>query len=1383
MKHLRYFFAIAASALMMVACQKDVDIDNELALNGSLKLRFDVPTLEVVDITRGAVEETEAYNVMVYIFDADGKLHKAEEINLTPTNENSYSRKYEVDTQIGLTSGQTYDIYAIANTKSNSLWTEVAKFDAAAKEGIEKFKAVALTLTTVENPSSRMTLSGHTTFSATGSTALAVDIQLSRPYAKVTFNVKSGSTNPNFSFTPTSYSIYNVPTEASMFEGTSLSGNYKNYESRAIGLSGTFEFIQMENAFNIVSGPTKYTDREKRVSDTDRTFAYAPATSTYVVIYGEAVEKNENDVVVMSAKTNYTIHLGDFSPSGDYGDFSVNRNTHYTYNVTVNGVNMIEVEAKKENADYENGAEGTIIDMTASKQVFNLDAHYETVLLKLDITNIEFGGDDSQLNSLTLSVSTPMMEDANKNKTVYWEEIKAAVDGGKLDDFYKKYDAQWVEFLPVANNAFAAYPKDKAGLLDICTLMNEIYKEKTAPAANNVLTVVKQGNVEYIYVVAFVNEYYYEGQSWSKFVNKPDREMKILQSPEVSADGHSVYSEALCAFQQKSISTMFDPSSTANVFGIEMYDETGLLGINDDRGDDSKTNGWANMKSYFTGNWTTYVKNNGYTYEGQPNGNSYNNLQNSYNNGAYACAQRNRDLDGDGAIDDDELRWYMPALDQYCAFWYGEEALPTAARLFQGLTTDVKSGAEHNDLNHYYTSTTGNYRIFWAIEGSSHSSFTGNNYIADTHNTRCVRNLKSVTEAPAEATSRSGYYISVNNFVETAYRTTTQNGQYPQHHEREIPNKLPHSFKVASANLDDDHLAAGGITTLNYTIKAPAISSAVGRNGQTILTFADVVTDGSVGYYYTTTNSASQTNRLVISSHQAAIDGIELSASGSFEKQNVTISNAAYQNSTLTLTLSAALPTGVTLYYATAPNGTKTQATRSTNTQYTCGNNPNVYVWLSADGKFSDSYATVTTATTTVDQNVTISDAAYQNNTLSLNLSAALPTDVTLHYATTPTGTKTHATRATNTRYTCGNNPNVYVWLSADGGQTFSDSYATVTTTTETTTATQTVTISSATRQGNGQNRYYRITLSEALPSGVTLYYRQGSETGQKNTASRNGNSTIQYNLGSSSNNYNPTYVWISGDGGATYSESIRVSGTNTITFPDGKELSIAVTTEATKTSVTNEALKIGVPQSSTSVADGALSINVPANQTYIYLWAYDQAVREFSNPTIVSASSVQIGEDKVITETLTTKKSNTIDINDNKKFNSKRDKLRLAATTMDLCAGYSETGDPENAPKWRVPNQRELTIMNLHSADLGLNTGTYGYFSSTKFSNAVNATLDGNLRYSYVIEKGGLLALVIQSLDYAIRCVRDLAPGEAGSPSDIYDGYYDTDGDGQLTE
>lgn len=1132
MKQLRYFFAIAASALMMFACQKDVDIDSEFALGGTLKLRLDVPALQTVEITRGAVEETEAYNVKVYIFDKAGNRIDNSPVNITlnPTNEDSYSRKYEVDTKITLPAASDYDIYAIANTESNSLWDGVAEFDAATTKAA--FEAIALTYNTVENPSKRMTLSGHATFSATGAVDLAVDIKLSRPYAKVTFNVKNGTTNPNFTFTPTSYSIYNVPTKASMFDNTaSLTGDFKDYENRAIALGGSFEFLQLENAYSVAEGPTKYTDREKRVSKDDRSFVYAPANSTYVVIYGDGVEKDGQGNIKKISKTNYTIHLGDFSASGDWGDYSVNRNTHYTYNVTVNGVNMVEVEAKREDGDYENGAEGYVINLQSSPQVYTLDAHYETVLLKLDITNTKFGEGDAELNGLTMSVSTPMMDAGDKNVNVGWNEISTAIEGNTLDAFYKKYDAKWVEFMPVSGANFAAYKS--APMFYVCEFLNEIYKEKTAPDANNTLTVVTENGIDYIYVVAFINEYYYDGESWAKFVNQPDREMKILQSPQVSTDGHSVYSEALCIFSQKSISTMFDPSSTENVFGIEMYDETGLMDINTSRAGSSTTNGRANMigEEYInlgTTKWNTIIRNSGYNYEGQPNGNSYKALVNT-NDASYACMQRNRDNNGNGTIDSDELRWYMPALDQYNAFWYGEEALPTYARLFQGLTTDVKNGTEYNQLHHYYTSTSGGKRIFWAIEGSSYGS-DNQSWQADTHNTRCIRNLKSVEGEPAPATSHNSNIITINNFVETAYRTATQNGQYPEHHERDIANKLPHAFKVASNNL------SGRTIATTYVIKAPNVSSAVAKNGKTVLTFASV--ESGIGYYYTTSNTASQTNKIDIVNNQATID-VVFDASAPLDAPNVV---AEWDERTLTIT--PTVESGLEYYYTTN-----------------------------------------TTFATTNKINVTASISVTQQNR------------------------------------------SYYVWA------------------------------------------YNPTTGKKSLYTQVTTVMTGG----------------------------------IFGWGGE----------------PDTR------ITKQTYTPITT-----------------------------IYLWAYDQGLGEYSNATTVTTSGITIGADKEVTKNA----SNTY--------------TRLAATTQDLCANYSETADPKGAPEWRVPNQREMTAMSLYASELGLDGS---YYTSTKFSNAINASSTGTNRYSYLFT-GGIMTLQGDNSGLSIRCVRDLAPGEG--PAAKTDGDYEEGGD-----
>lgn len=1204
MKQLRYFFAIVASALLMVACQEDFAGDLT-PNNGTLKVRFEVPTLDQVEITRGAVEETEAYDVRLYIFNEDGERVAHEDLVLTPTNENSYTRKYEVDTQIDIEDKGTYDVYAIANTESNSLWQGVAAFDEV--ETKTQFEALALTLNTIENTSTRMTLSGHATFTASASMPLAVDIQLSRPYAKVNFNVKSGSVNPNFKFTPTSYDIINIPTKAKMFANTAVaSSDFRNYESRAIPQSGSFEFIQLENAYNVVSGPAKYTDREKRVSDTDRKFAYAPATSTYVVIYGEGVETDENGHIIKISKTNYTIHLGDFSPTGNMGDYSVNRNTHYTYNVTVNGVNMIEVEAKRENADYENGAEGYVIDMTKSKQVYNLDAHYETVLLRLDITNIEFGDDASAVSGLTMSVSSPLMADADKNVSVEWKDIKAAIDGtdgGTLDALYSKYDAKWVEFMPVENNQFAAYKSRP--MFYVCEFLNEIYKEKTAPAANNTLTIRTENGIDYIYVVAFINEYFYEGKELKEFVNKPDREMKILQSPEVSTDGHSVYSEALCAFSQRSISTMYNLSSTDNIYGIETYDETGYL-TSSDKGGESKDNGWANMKSVINGytDWADLVNDiqGGYSYEGQPNGNTYDKLvktitrsniacgpQNNTTtvtskDAIYACMQRNRDNNGDGIIDDNELRWYTPAHSQYCAFWFGEEALPTYARLYQGLTTDVKSGDEHNNLHHYFTSTYSsnikNYRIIWAIEGSNNGAYP-NGYIAATHNTRCIRNLRSVTGEPATAASQDGYILTVNNFVELAYRNTIQNGPYPKHHEREIPNKLPLAFKVASRNLNDEDLKngfGGSLPTLNHVIEAPNISSAVSRDGKTTLTFADVVTDGTIGYYYTTTNTASQDNRMEPVNNQIIIN--------------------------------EPLTEGGTVTY----------------------NAPDI-------------------STTTTDHSVNASSVTIKFNSVEA--------DATYYYSTSSNGNDKH-----------------------------------------------TITI-------NSDN-----TAIVPLPT-------------------------------SWSSNRGSIYLWI--DNSTRYTQLVirRSRQNNNYTY-------------------SINSVQKQTPETTTT------------QPTVLYIWAYDQSVRDFSNATVVTYAGVEVGEDKIVEATITTVKDAQGDDRNDKtasQYNAKRDRLRLAATTMDLCAGYTGDNDPSDAPKWRVPNQRELTIMNLNSTALGMNTDSYGYFSSTQYSNAVNATKTTNQRFSYGIEKGGNLALVVQSQDYAIRCVRDLAPSESNGSNG------GTDGDGSWGE
>lgn len=46
-------------------------------------------------------------------------------------------------------------------------------------------------------------------------------------------------------------------------------------------------------------------------------------------------------------------------------------------------------------------------------------------------------------------------------------------------------------------------------------------------------------------------------------------------------------------------------------------------------------------------------------------------LPSEYNYLQYSCLTRNRDNNGNGIIDADEIRWYMPAIKQLVGLWMG----------------------------------------------------------------------------------------------------------------------------------------------------------------------------------------------------------------------------------------------------------------------------------------------------------------------------------------------------------------------------------------------------------------------------------------------------------------------------------------------------------------------------------------------------------------------------------------------------------------------------------------------------------------------------------------------------------------------------------------
>ena len=57
-------------------------------------------------------------------------------------------------------------------------------------------------------------------------------------------------------------------------------------------------------------------------------------------------------------------------------------------------------------------------------------------------------------------------------------------------------------------------------------------------------------------------------------------------------------------------------------------------------------------------------------------------LKGNYRAGLYSVLLRNRDLDGDGIIDPEELHWYIASLDQLCGLFLGDQGLSSEAQLY-----------------------------------------------------------------------------------------------------------------------------------------------------------------------------------------------------------------------------------------------------------------------------------------------------------------------------------------------------------------------------------------------------------------------------------------------------------------------------------------------------------------------------------------------------------------------------------------------------------------------------------------------------------------------------------------------------------------------------
>lgn len=307
-------------------------------------------------------------------------------------------------------------------------------------------------------------------------------------------------------------------------------------------------------------------------------------------------------------------------------------------------------------------------------------------------------------------------------------------------------------------------------------------------------------------VTAFINEYYYErhpisgewidqdNSLWRRVMTLDEpRVMSILSDTKTSHDQESKIVGAAYSIRQKSIQTVYNHTNPnlTSAWGTEHRDETSAEhstgGMDyyldhsknissENRGNNDPYNGrWNTLKEWGLVNDDSSFKTNQKwdTYFNFEVADGVNMLKDSYKRLRYACMTRNRDNDGDGYIDADEIRWYLASIQQLAGIYMGSNGIQPTARLYtrsaaQQNSTDPNQWREHVISSTQDGTNSNNPQLIWAEEGCSTGSITnsmrsaGSGWDGQTgYSIRCVRNVNMDDEEGYAPTAAPQDYVDV----------------------------------------------------------------------------------------------------------------------------------------------------------------------------------------------------------------------------------------------------------------------------------------------------------------------------------------------------------------------------------------------------------------------------------------------------------------------------------------------------------------------------------------------------------------------------------------------------------------------------------------------
>lgn len=840
------------ASLLFISC-----IDEDFVPEGSLgegevcaRLEFGHKNYEEIEVSTRAtlseIAESRVENLFVYIFDNTGKRvysHYYDYSNRVETLPTKVGNYWTVSNRTSSNNNDTHgevliktsvlsggSIYMIANLNADQL--NISSEQLNLVENLSDLQELTITL-------NQEITSRTGCFLMTGSVSnvnindkgeirknnALVNVPLVRLDAKVSVKVvvgTAGHANQKMKdFVPESWRVMRLPKAtrvlASDVDAHEL-GYFDSEEQNFEMVTATekeFSFYMLENKKN-TQGLTTYTQREERHKKSNGSYDLSKGMwknvsddATYLEIKGkvqmEVDTDDSNARQYLEADVTYFVHLGNFGDSkggGNYNDFTVERNTHYNYTITIKGVHNIEVEVE---SDVENqpGAIGDVYK--SNEEVYTYDAHYGQRVYRVDAESI-------LADAVTWYVKTP-----------FSEGMPGVESGTQIPNL----DYKWVWFMPnviEANGRYSTknqwYPGDKYRavnydgndkLMDLVEFVEYLKQEKKkydeAADSDKATASAFRADAEgvfCIYVTVFVDEYYYETHPlnanvqtqdlWKQFVNKPNRLLHILCDKKISKDGDSSITNGVVTVRQRSIQTPYNISNSelTTAWGCESQDEfltsqlyfysTAESMTSTDNGSynlgrigqTSEVNGLYNtvriwgitLGSTRWDNFLDYERENDYTVTLNGNSITTHFVKDNYVNMRYSTLMRNRDNNGNGVIDADELRWYVASLNQLYDLYIGQLGLNSEAALYT-----VEMSMQPNE-----TFTSGPYAGAYKWR---------NHVLCSTWNEGVTANAQAQVLWSEEGLSIGGYFDRYGKYAPMSIRTVRNLGITSPAYDRE----------------------------------------------------------------------------------------------------------------------------------------------------------------------------------------------------------------------------------------------------------------------------------------------------------------------------------------------------------------------------------------------------------------------------------------------------------------------------------------------------------------------------------------------------------------------------------------------------------------------